>query len=155
MRTHFLILSIAVLGATLPDRATAQVLGPPDSLVLAALARLQPGKGIRVHTAGLGRLEGKFASLTDTTVALGTTTGPSRVAVAGIDSLWQRGSWAGKGALAGALVGGVVGAALGGAGCDDACGPTYVITSGAGALAGLVAGVLIGSAIPKWHRRVP
>jgi len=155
MRTHFVILSMAVLGATLPDGAMAQVLGPQDSLVRAALARLQPGKGVRLHTTGLGRLEGKLASLTDSTVALGTTTGTTNVGLAGIDSLWQRGSWAGKGALAGALVGGVVGAAWGAAGCDDACGPTYVITTAVGALGGLVAGVLIGSAIPRWHRRVP
>lgn len=160
MRTHVLILSMAVLGATLPDGATAQMLGPQDSLVGAALARLQPGKGIRLHTAGLGRLEGKFASLTDSTVTLGMAPGEMKVALAGIDSLWQRGSATGSGALLGGLTGGILLGGLGVAVCSDYdCSGGQVGAFAVGALVGFaggaVVGGLIGATIPKWHRRVP
>jgi len=159
MRRPFLVVSVAVLVAALPQVSGAQVPGPQDSLVLAALARLQPGKGIRVHTAGLGRLQGKFASLTDTTVALGTTTGPRSVAVAGIDSLWQRGSAAATGALVGMVIGGVLIGVAGGELCKSFeggdCTGSFVAGAAIGVAGGALVGGVIGALIPTWKRKVP
>ncbi len=158
MRTHVLILSMAVLAAALPQASGAQGPGTPDSVVRAALARLQPGKGVRLHATGLGRLEGQFASLTDTTVALGTTTGPRSVAVAGIDSLWQRGSAVGTGALVGAVTLGLAGAVLGASAAEwyeTDPGETAAAVGLIGVAGGALLGAVVGALIPTWKRKVP
>ncbi len=160
MHGHFLIVSVTVLAGALPQASHARGLGPQDSVVRAALARITPGKRIRLHTTGLGRLEGSFASLTDTTVTLGAAPATTSIALAGIDSLWQRGSATGSGALLGGLTGGILLGGLGAAVCSDydcsgGQGGAFVVGAFVGFAGGAVVGGLIGAAIPKWHRRVP
>jgi len=156
MRRPFLMVSV-VLVAAFPQASRAQGLGPPDSVVRAALARLQPGKWVRLHAAG-GRLQGKFASLTDSTVALGTTTGTTNVGLAAIDSLWQRGSAAGTGALLGAVTLGLAGAAVGASAAEwyeTDPSETAVAVGLIGVAGGALLGAVIGALIPTWKRKVP
>ncbi len=87
MISRTLVVSVILLVAFVPGVASAQVAGSQDSLVRAALARITPGKQIRLHTAGQGRLEGAFGGVTDTTLTRGTAPAATSVALAGIDSL--------------------------------------------------------------------
>jgi hypothetical protein len=141
--------------------AQAQAPGTRDSVVWAALARLRPGKEVRLHTAELGRLEGRLLSLSDSAVTVGMSPAETSVALAEIDTLWQRGSAAKTGAIVGGIVGGLAGA-VGGA-LITALDYSYDTGPGAGAAGGGAIGVVtgallggaIGAVIPRWRRRMP
>ncbi len=149
-----------LLVAFVPLTASAQVAGSQDSVVRAALARIAPGKQIRLHTVAQGRLEGSFAGVTDTGLTLGVVS-PASVALTAIDSLWIRGSASKTGAIVGGAFGVVAGAVVGAiaAGLDETGNTSQAAAAvglgfAGGAGCALVGG-MIGTAIPKWHRRVP
>jgi len=143
----------------LPD-VTAQ---NQDSVWGAALARLRPGRAIRVHQTSRGRIEGRFRSAAPAALSLDLVTSPTELSTAGLDSLWIRGNAARTGALVGAIPGAVAGVTLGvianNVGCrddgGDPCPEAIPLLGLAGAAGGALLGALIGSLIPKWHRRIP
>ena len=150
------LVTFLLLAATGAGSARAQAELSQDSVVRAALARIAPGKQIRLHAAGLGRLEGALVSLTDTSVTLDTPSTPTSVVMAGIDSVWQRQSAAGNGGFLGAVLGGAIGGVAAYKACpDEGCGAVAAIGAGIGVLGGAAVGALIGSNIPKWSRRFP
>ena len=106
---------IAALVGTFSSTTQAQTVEARDSVRWAAVAQLRPGNGVRLHTAELGRLQGRFLSLTDSAVILEGTPTETKVALAGIDSLWQRGSAVNPGAIGGAIIGGILGGGKGAA----------------------------------------
>jgi hypothetical protein len=151
---------LATFVGILSPALQAQAPGSRDSVAWAALSRLRPGSGVRVHTAELGRLEGRFLSLTDAAVTVGHAPADTRVALAGIDSLWQRGSaW-----KTGAIVGGIVGTLLGAAtvyvaaSSEDFSDTPPLVFAAAVAIpmaGGALLGAGVGALIPTWRRRKP
>ena len=161
MRRSAGILSVAlgwvflwtVLLAILPTALSAQ-----DSLP-APLARLKPGQRIRLLIVDGPRLEAWFAGLTSAPAAL-RLSADSVIALADIDSLWQRRTRAGTGAWVGAAALGVpsvifwgwfCNAVSEGTGCD-----AWNVVAGlslAGAAVGAGVGALIGSGVVRWELR--
>lgn len=148
--------------------AAAQA-GPPadrptpnrDSVWGAALARLRPGKTIRIHLIGNGRIEGEFAHGSATTLTLAGTPAPVEHSTAALDSLWVRGTGAKTGALIGGVAGLLVGTAFGvliNGSCEAdgaSCGGWVPGAGLAGAAVVGLLGAAIGSGFTHWRRRVP
>lgn len=154
-------LALAVSAAA-PRDVAAQRPDNQDSVWGAALARLSPGRAIRVHQTGRGRIEGTFRSAAPATLTLDLATSPTELSTAGLDSLWIRGTTARTGALVGAIPGAVAGVTVGvlaNLACSDdggdSCPEAIPLLGLAGAAGGALLGALIGSLIPKWHRRIP
>ena len=133
----------------------------PRAEFLAAVARLTPGKQVRVAVAG-HRRTGAYLGTAGDNLTLGAPAPPSRIPLGSIDTLWARGTaW-----KPGAIVGGSLGAVLIGlyvaavAGvCDSADCPEPATAGVVGGLVGAAGGALVGAGIgaliPKWKRRYP
>ncbi len=156
------LLAVAV-SLTVPRDGAAQTPANRDSVWGAALARLGPGRAIRLHHVDRGRLEGRFRNANASSLILDVDTSPTELSTAGLDSLWVRSNAARAGALVGAIPGAAAGVTLGvianNLGCrdegGDPCPEAIPLLGLAGAAAGALVGALIGSSIPKWHRRIP
>ena len=127
------------------------------------LARLQVGQRVRIPTngGGGGFVEG-WISNSPNFVTLRTALGSTiAVPAPGVDSLWVRGTHAGRGALIGGAVAGIgLGAFL--ASLVDQNNPYNARNTAAGALGlvgggafGALVGATIGAGSPKWELRVP
>lgn len=144
---------------TLAGEAFAQEARASDSRAR-AVARLRPGHPVRIHARGLGRVEGAFLRPTEAAVVLSAEQGERFVPIAGIDSLWVRGTAAGRGAVLGSLVGAVVGAiamftANQTAFEDLADRDAALIGAGLGLPSGALVGTLIGAVSRPWKRWYP
>jgi hypothetical protein len=155
------LLAVAV-SLTVPRDGAAQTPANQDSVWAAAFARLSPGRAVRVHHTGSGRIEGRFRGAAPARLTLDVAASPTELATAGLDSLWIRGNAARTGALVGAIPGALAGVTLGvianNVGCRDGgdpCPEAVPLLGLGGAAAGALVGALIGSSIPKWHRRIP
>ena len=127
------------------------------------LARLQVGQRVRIRTngGGGGFVEG-WISNSPNFVTLRTALGSTiAVPAPGVDSLWVRGTHAGRGALIGGAVAGIgLGAFL--ASHVNQNNPYNARNTVAGGLGlvgggavGALVGALIGAASPRWQLRVP
>lgn len=152
---------IGVLAVTLALRpSAAQAPAHPDSATFAALARLGPGKRVRLHSRDLGRLEGRVVASSPATLTLNAGDQPTEVPVATVDSLWVRGTAAKAGAIVGAIPGAVAGVLMGvianDLGCKDdggdPCPEAIPLLAALGAAGGGLLGALVGAAIPRWRR---
>jgi hypothetical protein len=147
------------LVGTFGSVAAGQIPGGQDTQwqhIAAALARLQPGRQIRVHTSGLGRLQAPLINSSETTVSLRVGGSATDVQIAEIDSPWLQGNHAGTGAIVGAATFGVLGALAGYAIAGTAespqrTGPT-IGGLAIGAAGGALLGAFIGLLSPKWVR---
>jgi hypothetical protein len=111
---------------------------------------------MRVATRARQRVEGTVLHVTDTSLALSAVRpdrGSYSVRLADVDSLWERRSAAGAGALVGLIAGGL-GAAL--VACQPSCDESGVIPGAlVVGLLGLGVGAMLGSASRSWHRLFP
>jgi hypothetical protein len=143
--------------------AAAQMGSGSDSAWAAAMARLKPEGLVRIHQIGGGRIEGRFARGSATTLVLAGAPAPVEYSTATLDSLWVRGTSAKRGAIIGSITLGIAGMGLGvfanAVACEsdggDSCPEAIPILGVLGAAGGGLLGALIGSAIPSWHRRIP
>jgi hypothetical protein len=162
MRDRLLAIGMFGLLGAIGPRVAAQGPGGQDTQwqrIAAALARLQPGRQISVHTTRFGRLEAQLVGSSETTVSLRVGGSATDVQLAEIDSLWLQGNHAGTGAIVGAATFGVLGALAGYAIAGTAespqrTGPT-VGGLAVGAAGGALLGAFIGLMIPKWVRFGP
>jgi hypothetical protein len=160
MHNRLLVIGMFGLVGIFGPVAAAQGPGGQDTQwrhIAAALARLQPGRQIRVHTTRLGRLEASLIGSSDTTVSLGGSA--TDIPITEIDSLWLRGNHAGTGAIVGAATFGVLGALAGYAIAGTAESPQRTGPTVAGLAIGVAGGALLGAFIgllsPKWVRFEP
>lgn len=142
-------------GAPLPAQTPAAV----------AVARLAVGATVRAAVAG-ARVTGRVQSAGPDTLVLALRDGAATpLALAGVDTIWQRGGRAtGRGALIGAVVGGVGFASFvaltyqGGCG-NDGCGvnkrDAAFLAIAVGGAAGALLGAGIGSLKHTWQRVHP
>ena len=127
----------------------------------AAVARLQVGQRVRIHTVGDGFVQG-WISNSPNLLTLRTADGSTiEVPAPGVDSLWVRSTRAGKGALIGGAVAGI-GLAVFLASHANQDNPYNARNTAAGALGlvgggafGALVGATIGAGSPKWELRVP
>jgi hypothetical protein len=148
----------SVLASPLAGQAVA------DARVAAAARALRTESSIRIATTGR-RVEGRFLRAESDSLALRTAAGERHIALAAVDTLWERQRGTGRGALIGAAVGGVALAAFGvfivSALCDsgDGCGSDYPRVIGVGLVLGGAGGALVGSGVGalthRWRRLYP
>ena len=126
-----------------------------------AIARLKPGRLVRIHAQNIGEIVGKYHSSNPDSLFISKDTVKSGVPVSDIEALWVRGRATGKGAVVGGIVVGAFGTIIGIAvnssegffGCSGDC-PEFILLCGiVGAAGGGLVGAGIGSAFPKWHLR--
>jgi hypothetical protein len=146
------------LTLTLAGEAFAQEARASDSRAR-AVARLRPGHQVRIHARGLGRVEGAFLRPTEAAVVLSAEQGERFVPVVAIDSLWVRGTAAGRGAILGSFVGAVVGAiamyAANQSAFEVADRDAALIGAGFGLASGAFVGTIIGAVSKPWKRWYP
>lgn len=150
----YLGLTVALAGEAVAQEARAS-----DSRAR-AVERLRPGHQVRIHARGLGRVEGTFLRPSEAAVVLSAEQGERFVPIAGIDSLWVRGTAAAKGAVLGSLAGAVVGALLmytanQTAFEDLADRDAALIGAGFGLASGALVGTIIGAVSRPWKRWHP
>ncbi len=128
---------------------------------LQAIARLKPGRLVRLHAQNLGEVVGKYHSSNTDSLFISVDMVERGVPISAIDALWVRGRATGKGALIGGVVlgafGTIVGIGLnsddGFLGCEGDCPEIIPILGFAGAAGGGLVGAGVGTAFPKWHQR--
>jgi hypothetical protein len=154
MRWDFLTVTLMVGLSAYLDAQTPGDIASREASVEA----LRTGAWVRVAAAPLGRIEGRVVAHTATELVLSVEEGPSRIPLAGVDTLWVRG----KATRTGALVGGLLGTGLGILIATQAVeegetpGADWVGAFGlGGALVGGSLGAALGSAFPRWDRRYP
>jgi len=123
-----------------------------------AFETLTDSQWIRVFTRAHGSREAPLLAHSASELVLDARPAPLRLDAASIDSLWERRTASGRGALIGGLVGGVVGVLIATQAVEE--GETapadYVGLLGVGgAVGGGLLGALIGRAVPRWHRVYP
>ena len=131
-----------------------------------AIARLKPGKLIRVHAQNLGEIVGKYRSSNTDSLFISEDMGQRGVPIASIDALWVRGRATKSGAIIGGVgvfaivlgLGIVYALAPGSRGSDDwcsddACTNVVAVLGVGGVIAGGLVGAGFGTAFTKWHRR--
>jgi hypothetical protein len=138
---------------------------PRDSARRAAAHALQPGQRVRLDVARTGRVEGRFAVASDTSLILGLEDGTTEVRVLDIERLWVRRRATAKGALigagAGALAGVVFGILISTVACEPVDGgnctaaEVAALTGLVGGAGGAAVGAGVGFAIPVWRLRFP
>jgi len=126
---------------------------------------VKPGQLLRVESAPLGRLEGRFVAMDVSTLTLTRDSTPTEVRLPDIERLWVRGRATGRGALIGAGVGIVAGAAygllIGSIACEPVDGGDCTSAEVAavmgllGGAGGAAVGAGVGYAIPIWRMRFP
>lgn len=159
MDWHFELAVVAGLAVALAGEAVAQDTRASDSRA-GAVARLRPGHQVRIHSRGLGRVEGAFLRPTEAAVVLTAEQGERFVPIAGIDSLWVRGTAAGRGAVLGTFVGAAFGAiamyAANQTAFEDlADRDAALIGAGFGLASGAFVGTIIGAVSRPWKRWHP
>lgn len=166
---------VAALLGTAP--APAQTEPVPDAALAArlqAVARVRVGHDIRVLLDNGAKLGGRFAGLRGQALGLRLPphaqlapevppdTVPYEVAVAAVDSLWERRRLGPAGPFLGAGVGAVLGWAVGyststsdGEDCDSECWEVSAGGAALGVLLGFAAGIVVGFIVPVWDQRFP
>lgn len=151
-------LAVALL-VLLPPNAAAQA---RDTSRTAAAEALKVGQHVRLDVTRVGRIEGRFAVRSDSTMTLMLRDDVAEVRLPDVERLWVRGRATGKGALIGGLVGLAGGATYGLLIGEIACAETDCTRAEVAAIAGLlfgaggaVVGTGVGFAIPTWRLRFP
>ena len=119
---------------------------------------LRDSQWVRVAGLQFGRTEGRLLTQGQSELVLTGGSGPVRVPVTTVDSLWTRRRSTGVGALVGAILFGGLGAlAATSSALEENAGSarSTVALAGIGALAGSLIGAVIGHGIPTWQRRYP
>lgn len=156
---RFVALWYLALAVGLGGESVAQDSPATDSRAR-AVARLRPGHRVRIHARGQGQVEGAFLRPTEAAVVLSAEPGERFVPIAGIDSLWVRGTAARKGAVLGGVAGAFVGAILmytanQTAFEDLADRDAALFGAGLGLPSGALVGTLIGAGSRPWKRWYP
>lgn len=146
---------LAVCAVLLSSHAHAE--GMPGTLL-----RLKPNSSLRIETASLQRVEGRFLRTSGDTLVMTSGGAETSAPLSDLHAVWQRG----KSTKTGAIVGGVIGCL--GLLLLDASGPALsqdqsgggdegdpVAAFFIGAAGGALVGARIGTAILKWHHRYP
>lgn len=131
----------------------------------AAAHALEPGQRVRLDVAHTGRVEGRFAFASDTSLTVALEEGTTVVRVPDIERLWVRGRATAKGALIGAGAGVLAGVVFGILISTVACEPVdggnctaaevAALTGLLGGAGGAAVGAGVGFVIPVWRLRFP
>jgi hypothetical protein len=177
--TAFIRFATGVLAAaTAVGSAVAQTAGPPDTALqarLEAVARMRVGREVRVRLDNGAKLGGRFAGASGNMLsvrlpapgrlppgAAPPDTAPYEVAVAEMDSMWERRRLG----PAGLYLGAGLGAALGfiaansvstteDGDCNSECWETSAGGGVLGGVLGFLAGIVVGFIVPIWDQRFP
>ena len=115
---------------------------------------------VRSRASGVGLVEGRVVSSWPNLLTRRTADGSTiEVPAPGVDSLWVRSNYAGRGALIGGAASGLFFGTLLASVCPRECS----VSSARGAINGAVGGAVLGGAvgaiigmlIPKWRLQVP
>ena len=165
-------------GAAAVGAAAAQAVPLADTALAArldAVARLRVGREVRIRLNNGGKLGGRFAGARGVGIgvrlpeparlppgAAVPDTAPYEVAVADVDSLWERRTLgpampflgAGAGAVAGFLTVWADASTEEGE-CDSECSRASMAGGLIGAILGFAAGIVVGLVVPLWTIRFP
>ena len=123
------------------------------------LARLRRGQRVRIRIDGDGLLEGRVVQHSLRFLSISYAGTSNDIPAARMDSLWVRGTRAGRGALIGATALGIYFGALGGSVCPGECNVSSTTGLVRGGIVGIIIGgslgALIGTAVPHWQLRFP
>jgi len=153
MVKHTIVALLACSSILLVSTACAESM--PESLL-----RLKPSANLRIETASLKRIDGRFLRATSDTLFLSAQGSEAAMPLRDVRVLWQRGRAVKTGAIVGFVVGAIgtsaLFSAISGLGEDgNNHGSPVVWGIALGGAGGIVVGGLVGAAIPKWHRRFP
>ncbi len=172
-------LAVGIAAAAALARLPAAAQAPPgiDSALAArlqAVARVRVGHEVRILLDNGATLGGRFAGLrgealglrlpphTQLAPGVPPDTVPYEVAVAAVDSLWERRRLGPAAPLLGAGVGAFVGFLAGKAAattdegdCDSECWEVSGGGAALGVLLGFAAGIVVGFIVPVWDQRFP
>lgn len=179
MRSTLRVLSFVAASTLAPVTGAGQEPLASDTAFapqLAALARLRPGKPIRVSLRDGPQATGRFDAVRGPVLVILTAGSPPdelertplEVPLASMDTLWERRRIGPVGALIGIAGGALLGFVAAqevmtededGDGedevCDHECWQVTGVLSAVGAGAGFVVGLVVGLFVPQWEQRFP
>jgi len=131
----------------------------PSNHVARALPGLERGQRVRIRVNGDGLKEGVVLGSSERLVTIRRAGAATAIPAAGVDSLWVRGTHAGRGALIGGAVLGLGFGALGATVCPSECDVSSATGFERGGLIGFVLGgaigAIVGLTVHSWRLRVP